>query len=492
MDKIWLKSYPAGVPAEIDLNEYTSLNDVLAQSCRKFRDLPAFRNLGATITYAELDRLSRHFAAWLQSLGLAKGTRVALMMPNLLQYPVALFGVLRAGMIVVNINPLYTARELEHQLKDSGAEVIVILENFAHVLETVLANTAVEHVVSTQVGDLLTPHRRLLVNFAVKHMKKMVPEWHIGGAIEFRTALGRGARARLDEAAPSHADIAFLQYTGGTTGRSKGAMLTHGGLVANMLQARAWSRGFLEEGSEIVVTALPMYHVFSLTTNCLLFIKLGGLNLLITNPRDMPGFVKELNTTPWTVMTGVNTVQGVVFNSFTNPGMSLGFVISRFRPPSLMNSRQLVVKEKTWYMGSAVTTISLPSSRKPRDHARACSMFATSPPCVSIAPLDLPVVPPVYCRKAISACDGAASSRRARAPRPSAVRNSMAPPICHSGTIFFICLTAKFTNSRRCGVSRSPTCVDTTCSTAVFASTVSSTCAKFSRMTITSAPESLS
>src|ERR1017187_10284963 len=323
MDKIWLKSYPAGVPAEIDLNEYASLNDVLAQSCRKFRDLPAFRNLGTTITYAELDRLSRHFAAWLQSFGLAKGTRVALMMPNLLQYPVALFGVLRAGMIVVNVNPLYTARELEHQLKDSGVEAIVVLENFAHVLEKVLPNTAVRHVVTTQVGDLLTPPRRLAVNFAVKHVKKMVPEWNIGGAIEFRTALDRGARARLDEAAPSHADIAFLQYTGGTTGRSKGAMLTHGGLVANMLQARAWSRGFLEEGSEIVVTALPMYHVFSLTTNCLLFIKLGGLNLLITNPRDMPGFVKELNTTPWTVMTGVNTL----FNGLLNtPGFeSLDF-----------------------------------------------------------------------------------------------------------------------------------------------------------------------
>ena len=317
MDKIWLKSYPAGVPAEIDLNEYASLNDVLAQSCRKFRDLPAFRNLGTTITYAELDRLSRHFAAWLQSFGLAKGTRVALMMPNLLQYPVALFGVLRAGMIVVNVNPLYTARELEHQLKDSGVEAIVVLENFAHVLEKVLPNTAVRHVVTTQVGDLLTPPRRLAVNFAVKHVKKMVPEWNIGGAIEFRTALDRGARARLDEAAPSHADIAFLQYTGGTTGRSKGAMLTHGGLVANMLQARAWSRGFLEEGSEIVVTALPLYHVFSLTTNCLLFIKLGGMNLLITNPKDMPGFVKELNKTPWTVMTGVNTL----FNGLLNtPG----------------------------------------------------------------------------------------------------------------------------------------------------------------------------
>ncbi|MGC9951238.1 MAG: AMP-binding protein, partial [Bryobacteraceae bacterium] len=308
MEKIWLKSYRAGVPAEIDLDEYTSLNDLLAQSCRKFRDLPAFRNLGTTITYAELDRLSRHFAAWLQSLGLAKGARVALMMPNLLQYPVALFGALRAGMIVVNVNPLYTARELEHQLRDSGAEAIVILENFAHVLEKVVANTAVQHVVTTQVGDLLRPHRRLLVNFAVKHMKKMVPEWHIGGAIGFRAALERGSRAPLDEATPSHADIAFLQYTGGTTGRSKGAMLTHGGLVANMLQAREWSRGILEEGREIVVTALPMYHVFSLTTNCLLFIKLGGMNLLITNPRDMPGFVKELKKTPWTVTTGVNTL----------------------------------------------------------------------------------------------------------------------------------------------------------------------------------------
>ncbi|MGD0362784.1 MAG: AMP-binding protein [Bryobacteraceae bacterium] len=319
MEKIWLKSYRAGVPAEIDLNEYASLNDVLAQSCRKFRDLPAFRNLGTTITYAELDRLSRHFGAWLQSLGLARGARVALMMPNLLQYPVALFGTLRAGMIVVNVNPLYKAREVEHQLKDSGAEVIVILENFAHVLEDALANTAVKHVVTTQVGDLLTPPRRLMVNFAVKHVKKMVPEWHIDGAIRFRVALERGAHARLDDATPTHADIAFLQYTGGTTGRSKGAMLTHGGLVANMLQARAWSRGFLEEAREVVVTALPMYHVFSLTTNCLLFIKLGGLNHLITNPKDMPGFVKELSKTSWTVTTGVNTL----FNGLLNtPGFA--------------------------------------------------------------------------------------------------------------------------------------------------------------------------
>jgi long-chain acyl-CoA synthetase len=194
-----------------------------------------------------------------------------------------MFGALRAGMILVNVNPLYTARELEHQLKDSGAEVIVILENFAHVLEKAIANTAVQHVVTTQVGDLLPAPRRIMVNFAVKHVKKMVPEWRIGGAIEFRTALDRGARAPLDEATPSHADIAFLQYTGGTTGRSKGAMLTHGGLIANMLQACAWSRGILEESCETVVTALPLYHVFSLTTNCLLFMKLGGMNLLITN-----------------------------------------------------------------------------------------------------------------------------------------------------------------------------------------------------------------
>ena len=319
MEKIWLKSYREGVPAEIDLNEYASINDMLAQSCRKFRDRPAFHNLGATITYAELDCLSRNFAAWLQTLGLPKGSRVALMMPNLLQYPVAMFGALRAGMILVNVNPLYTARELEHQLKDSGAEVIVILENFAHVLEKAIANTAVQHVVTTQVGDLLPAPRRIMVNFAVKHVKKMVPEWRIGGAIEFRTALDRGARAPLDEATPSHADIAFLQYTGGTTGRSKGAMLTHGGLIANMLQACAWSRGILEESCETVVTALPLYHVFSLTTNCLLFMKLGGMNLLITNPKDMPEFVKELRKTPWTVISGVNTL----FNGLLNaPGFA--------------------------------------------------------------------------------------------------------------------------------------------------------------------------
>jgi len=315
MDKIWLKSYRPGVPAEIDMGEYQSINDVLAQSCRRFADRPSFRNLGTTLTYAQLDRHSRDFAAWLQSTGLARGSRVALMMPNLLQYPVALFGILRAGMIVVNVNPLYTAPELEHQLRDSGAEAIVILENFAHVLEKALSHTTVHHVVTTQVGDMLPAPRRLLTNFVVKRVKKMVPDWRIRGAVGFRAVLSEGARLPFDEAKPGHSDIAFLQYTGGTTGLSKGAMLTHGNLVANLLQAREWSHDLLEEGAEIVVTALPLYHVFSLTANCMLFMKMGGLNLLITNPKDMPGFVRELKQEPFTAITGVNTLFNALLNT---------------------------------------------------------------------------------------------------------------------------------------------------------------------------------
>jgi long-chain acyl-CoA synthetase len=280
-----------------------------------FAERPAFSNLGREITYAEINRLSRDFAAFLQSLGLRKGSRVALMMPNLLQYPIALFGVLRAGLIVVNVNPLYTARELEHQLKDSGAEAIIILENFAHTLQNVIPRTQLKHVITTQVGDMLPAPKRWAVNIAVKHVKKMVPKWHIEGAIGFRTALQRGSAAKLDEATPCREDIALLQYTGGTTGASKGAILSHGNVIANLLQATAWSKGLFEEGGEIVVTALPLYHIFSFTANCLLFINLGGMNLLITNPRDMPAFVKELRRSRFTAITGVNTLYNALLNT---------------------------------------------------------------------------------------------------------------------------------------------------------------------------------
>jgi long-chain acyl-CoA synthetase len=309
MDKIWLRSYPAGVPAEINPDEYASINDMLARACRKFADRPAFRNLDTTITFAQLDRLSRDFAAWLQSRpGLQKGSRIALMMPNLLQYPIALFGVLRAGMIVVNVNPLYTARELENQLTDSGAEAIVILENFAHVLETVLAKTAVRYVVTTGIGDVVAAPRRWLVNFAVRRVKKMVPAWHIEHAVGFRTALRRGARMKWNEPALGLADIAFLQYTGGTTGISKGAILTHRNVIANVLQSYAWTSPVIREACETMITALPLYHIYCLTVNCLLGIQYGALNLLITNPRDMPGFIKELSKSKFTIITGVNTL----------------------------------------------------------------------------------------------------------------------------------------------------------------------------------------
>jgi long-chain acyl-CoA synthetase len=306
------------MPAEIDMKAFSSVRDILEKSCQRFADKPAYSNLGVTLTYRELDRLSRDFAAFLQSMpGLAKGERVAIMMPNLLQYPIALFGVLRAGMTVVNVNPLYTARELEHQLKDSGARAIVVVENFAHTLQQVAAKTSVETVITTQIGDLLPVPKRWIVNYVVKNVKKMVPAWRIDGAIEFRAALRRGAGAPLKELPLTHDDIAFLQYTGGTTGVAKGAMLTHGNIVANLQQCSAWIGQDLEEGEEVIITALPLYHIFCLTANCLVFMKLGGENVLITNPRDMPGFVKTLAGKPFSILTGVNTL----FNGLLNtPG----------------------------------------------------------------------------------------------------------------------------------------------------------------------------
>lgn len=316
MQKVWLTSYPAAVQPEINLNEYASVPDVLARTAQKFPRYSAFRNFGTTITYSEVAGLARDFAAWLQNqAGLQKGARVALMLPNILQYPVAFFGALEAGMTVVNVNPLYTARELEHQLRDSGAEAIVILENFAHVLEKVVERTALKHIVTTQLGDLLGFPRSALVNFAVKRVKKLVPPWRIPNAVDFRVVLEDGHSREFREAALSLGDIALLQYTGGTTGTSKGAILTHGNLVANLLQAGAWARTKLREGEEVVVSALPLYHIFSLTVNCLLFTSLGGLNLLITNPRDMPGFVKELKKTRFTAITGVNTLYNGLLNT---------------------------------------------------------------------------------------------------------------------------------------------------------------------------------
>jgi len=309
VEKIWLREYSPGVPAEADLNEFSSLKDILEKSCQRFSDLPAYSNMGVTLQYRDIDRLSRAFGAWLQqTLGLGKGERVALMMPNVLQYPVALFGVLRAGLIVVNVNPLYTPRELEHQLKDSGATVIVILENFAHTLQEVLDRTPVKTVITTQLGDLFPFPKRPLVNFVVKRVKKMVPAWSIPGAIPFRQVLSEGAGKTLADVPLDHEDLAFLQYTGGTTGVSKGAMLTHGNLVANLQQASAWLSPVSKPAEEIVITALPLYHIFSLTANCLTFMRVGGHNILITNPRDMPGFVKELSKVRFTGISGVNTL----------------------------------------------------------------------------------------------------------------------------------------------------------------------------------------
>ena len=311
MEKIWLKSYPPGWPAEITWNEYKSVGELFEKSCRKFADRPAFHCMGKTISFAELDRLSRDFAAWLQAKGLPRGARVALMMPNVLQYPVALFGTLRAGYTVVNVNPLYTARELEHQLKDSGAEVIVILENFAVTLQEVLSKTPVKHVVVTALGDMLGL-KGLIVNFVVRNVKKMVPAFDLPGALSWSGVLSEGAGKPMTPFETGHEDIAFLQYTGGTTGVSKGAMLLHRNILANVEQASGNLASALGDELPVIITALPLYHIFSLTVNCLLMAKMGGLNVLITNPRDIPGFVKELGKHRYNMITGVNTL----FNAF--------------------------------------------------------------------------------------------------------------------------------------------------------------------------------
>jgi len=316
MERIWLKHYPPGVPHDVDLTQYSSLVELIDEGFRQHASRNAYAYMDKFFTFGEIDRYSAAFGAWLQSQGLARGARVAIMMPNVVQYPIALAGVLRAGYVVVNVNPLYTPRELEHQLKDSGAKAIVILENFASTFQQVRKNTPVEHVITTQVGDMLRGPKRLLVNLVIKRVKKMVPAWRIEGAVSIRSALSRGAKASLKAVKITREDIAFLQYTGGTTGVSKGAMLTHRNILANLEQTGAWISVSFKEGAEIAIAPLPMYHIFCLTST-LSFMKWGALIVLITNPRDMAGFVKELGKWKWSVLTGVNTL----FNGLLNtPG----------------------------------------------------------------------------------------------------------------------------------------------------------------------------
>ncbi len=315
MEKVWLKRYPPNVPAEINPDEYRSLVEVFDRSCCQFGRRLAFVNMGYGMTYAELEQTSRAFAAWLQQdLGLEKGERVAIMLPNLLQYPVALFGALRAGLVVVNVNPLYTPRELEHQLKDSGAKAILILANFAHVLAEVIERTEIRTAIVTEIGDLLPYWKAKVVNLVVRHIKKGVPNYALPNAVGFKETLAGGARLTLRPVAVTGDDLAFLQYTGGTTGLSKGAMLTHRNLLANMRQIVAWVGSVIHEGEEIVITALPLYHIFCLTVNCLCFLHFGGLNVLITNPRDIPLFVREIRSWKFTVITGVNTLFSALVN----------------------------------------------------------------------------------------------------------------------------------------------------------------------------------
>lgn len=319
MEKIWLNHYDSRVAPEIDPDRYASIIDILDESVAKYGDKTAYINMGQTISFSELDSLSRHFAAYLMNNGFKPGDAIAIMMPNLLQYPVALFGILRAGMTVVNVNPLYTARELKHQLNDSQAKAIIIVENFAHTLDKVVADTGIQEVLLTSLADMLPAPKRWVVNFVVKRVKKMVPAYSLAGAKSFMSALKAGEKLTYTRPEINNEDLAFLQYTGGTTGVSKGAMLTHRNMIANLEQVSGLLSTVITPGKDLVVTALPLYHIFALLANCLLFLKFGCPNLLITNPKDMPGFVKELEKYPFAILPGVNTL----FNGLLNtPGFS--------------------------------------------------------------------------------------------------------------------------------------------------------------------------
>jgi long-chain acyl-CoA synthetase len=372
-ERPWLANYPAGVPAEIDVDEFPSIPSVLEGAIASYADRPAFSNLGKSLTYAQLDALSRQFAAYLLGeLKLKKGDRVAIMMPNCLQYPVATFGILRAGLTVVNTNPMYTARELKHQLVDSGASAILVLDNFGSVVQGVLPDTQIKQVITTGLGDMLGFPKGAIVNFVLKHVKKMVPDYDIAGAIRFNDTLTLGQRHVLPEIPIASDDIAFLQYTGGTTGVAKGAMLTHRNLVANMQQASAWVASRAHPGEEVIVTALPLYHIFALTANGLVFMKLGAKNILITNPRDMPGFVKELKREPFTAITGVNTL----FNGLLN---TPGFDEIDFKPLRLTLGGGMAVQRAVAERWKKVTGVTL---------IEAYGLTETSP-AACINPMDL-------------------------------------------------------------------------------------------------------
>lgn len=315
MEKLWLKSYEQGVNPEIDISQYSSISDVFRQSVEKFADKPAFQNMGKMLTYAEVGKLATDFASYLQNvLKLPCGERVAIMMPNVLQYPIALFGILQAGLVAVNTNPLYTPRELEHQLKDSGATTIVVLENFANTLELVLPRTQIKHVIVASVGEMFGMIKGALMNFVIRKVKKMVPEYRIPNTITFQMALKQGAANTFKPVELTRDDTALLQYTGGTTGLAKGAVLSHGNICANMLQAKEWIKNSLHEGKETVIAALPLYHIFALTVNLMIFANAGSKIILITNPRDMKGFIGELKKEPISVFIGVNTL----FNAMVN------------------------------------------------------------------------------------------------------------------------------------------------------------------------------
>ncbi|HEY5367267.1 MAG TPA: long-chain-fatty-acid--CoA ligase [Casimicrobiaceae bacterium] len=373
MNKFWVASYPAGVPAEIDIDEYASVRDVVEESFDKYPARAAFSCMGRSISFRDLDAQSAAFGAWLQGLGLAKGARVALMMPNILQYPVALFGTLRAGYTVVNVNPLYTPRELCFQLEDSGAEVIIVVENFAHTLQQVIGETAVRHVVVTSIGEMLGL-KGIVVDLVLRHVKKIVKPWSLPGAIRFGDALSDGRRRALTRVAIGHEDIAFLQYTGGTTGVAKGAMLLHRNIVANLLQARAWVRPFLgAEARQVIITPLPLYHIFSLTANCLVFMSLGGENVLIPNPRDIHGLVREMARYRFTAITGVNTLFNALLDA---PGFAkLDFSALVFTLGGAMAVHESVARRWKEVTGSTLS--------------EAYGLTETSP-AATVNPLDLP------------------------------------------------------------------------------------------------------